>query len=127
MEKKNDWREAVYREFSFLYTHGYTLSKATLTEAGAYAVFSSRQRQIAIRLDEANRVYVQIYKSRPLWSWLLDQPRAVSVFEIAKRHPAGEEIPVQLSGKDYASIFRKNAEFMQTHLADLIDGKTWLE
>jgi hypothetical protein len=127
MEKRKDWREEIYREFSFLYARGYTLSKATLTEKGAIAVFSSERRDIAIRWDEANRVYVQIYKSRPLWSWLLHQPPALNVFEIARKLPSGEEIPVQLTGNDYPSIFRRNAEFMQTHLLDVIDGKTWVE
>ena len=127
MDKRKLWREEVYREFSFLYTRGYTLSKATLTEKGALAVFSSDRREIAIRWDEANRIYVQIYKSPALWSWLLQPPPSINVFELAQKVPSGHEIPIHLSGNDYPSILRKNADFMQSHLADLIDGKAWVE
>jgi len=127
MEKRIDWREEVYREFSFLYARGYTLSKALHSARGAYAVFSSDKRQIAIRWDEANRVYVQIYKRPALWGWTLKQPQALNVFEVAKAHPSGHDVPFEMTGTDYPSVFRKNAEFMERHLGDVIDGKVWLE
>jgi hypothetical protein len=127
MVKGQDWREEVYRQFSFLYTHGYTMTGASVDDKGAIALFSSKTREIVIRKDNANRVYVQIYKTGPLWSWLLQPAKGVNVFELARRFPSAGEIPVRTTETDFSSIFRENAEFMQTHLADIIDGKSWVD
>jgi hypothetical protein len=94
---------------------------------GAQAVFSSTQREITIRRDEADRVYVQIYRPRFLWDLLSKETAGVNVFELARRKPFSKEIPVQATGSDYLSILRANAEFMQECLSDLIDGSAWVK
>jgi hypothetical protein len=127
MGKEQNWREEVNKEFYFLYSRGYRLSEASAQEKQAYAIFTSDRREIAIRWDEKDRVYVQIYRARSLFDWFSDGPPGVNVFEMAEKHPAAKEIPVYLSEADYGSIFRQNAEFMQAHLSEMIDGKRWVD
>jgi hypothetical protein len=127
LRQKRDWREDIYREFSFLYSRGYTLNRASVHGKEAHAIFTSKRRKISVRRDAEDHVYVQIHRSRRPWNVFSRALPGVNVFEIAGRFRAQKDIPFRLSEADVSSIFRSNAEFMQTHLSDVIDGTAWVE
>jgi hypothetical protein len=127
LRQRRGWREEIYREFSFLYSRGYTLKQASVHGKEAHAVFTSKRRQISVRRDTEDHVYVQIHRSRRPWNLFSRGWSGVNVFEVAKRFHAAKDIPFRLAESDISSIFRLNAEFMQTHLSEVIDGTAWVE
>jgi hypothetical protein len=125
MVSGTNWREEINREFYFLYAHGYALTRIAVQKNEAEAIFTGHNRAVAIRWDDTDHLYVQIYRTEYRWNLLQQGVSGINLFEFARKSPPGLEISVEAGKVDHRKILHQNATFMQERLGAVLDGSRW--